>query len=106
MITCYGHLLWKGYYGLNSLGFDWDKEETTVNHSENFVKPGNSKVYTQVITFRNMWDTKMALYDFYVLNIGGGIKNHFQKKLGLLAQPADPPTPPSKLGRPKGKQTS
>ena len=40
---------WKGYYGLESLGFDWDKNETTVNHSQNFVKPGNSRVYTQGI---------------------------------------------------------
>ena len=29
---------WKGYYGLDSLGFDWDKLVTTVNHSKNFLK--------------------------------------------------------------------
>ena len=40
---------WKGYYGLQSLGFDWDKEETTINHSKNFVNPDNKRVHTQGI---------------------------------------------------------
>ena len=40
---------WKGYYGLHSLGFDWDKEETTINHSKNFVNPENKRVHTQGI---------------------------------------------------------
>ena len=40
---------WKGYYGLESLGFDWDKEETTVNHSKNFINPDNKQVHTQGI---------------------------------------------------------
>ena len=40
---------WKGYYGLNSLGFDWDREETTVNHSKNFINPENKQVHTQGI---------------------------------------------------------
>ena len=40
---------WKGYYGLESLGFDWDKEETTVNHSKQFVNENNPRVHTQGI---------------------------------------------------------
>ena len=40
---------WKGYYGLNSLGFDWDKEETTVNHSKSFLNPDDPNTHTQGI---------------------------------------------------------
>lgn len=40
---------WKGYYGLESLGFDWDKEETTVNHSKQFINENNKRVHTQGI---------------------------------------------------------
>ena len=40
---------WKGYYGLNSLGFDWDKLETTVNHSKSFLNPDDPNTHTQGI---------------------------------------------------------
>ena len=40
---------WKGYCGRQSRGFDWDKEETTINHSKNCVNPENKRVHTQGI---------------------------------------------------------
>ena len=40
---------WKGYMGLESLGFDWEMGRTTVNHSKNFVNPNNPKCYTNGI---------------------------------------------------------
>ena len=37
------------HYGLESLDFDWDKEETTVNHSKQFINENNKRVHTQGI---------------------------------------------------------